>query len=453
MSQSILIRNAKLCLPEGIRQGDLLIEDGRISHIGTISPTENRSGMEIDAEGQYVLPGFIDMHIHVDDAINGVPLADSYESASRLAIQNGITTIYSFITQGKNEAMQAAVGRAVQKAQGCSYTDIGWHLTPLQWDAPSMAYLETLILRGFKTFKFYTTYKEGGLYLDYKKIEKLAGRLKQNDVRILVHCEDEHILERRQSRNFNFNDPESHAEMRPPEAEFEAIRRIIYIAARTGARFHIVHVSTTEGLELIEKEGRSYGVTCETAPHYFLLDRHKLSCKSGHYYLCTPPLREPSNRHQMMAYAKDARFDCFATDHCAFSLEEKERCKHDLRYVPKGIAGLGALAPSVFELYRTKGDSGMIMLLKTLCENPAKINGIFPRKGALKAGSDGDVVILKEGVFERSFRSTLSDSFEPYPNFKTRLHIAHVIKNGVPMVQNNQLTDHAAMKGKRLCLT
>ncbi|MBD3224208.1 MAG: amidohydrolase family protein [Caldithrix sp.] len=449
MSQKVIVRNGKLCHPHGIRREDILMQNGRIARIGKISENEYQSAEVIDAMDHYVLPGLIDMHTHVDDAINGVALADTYDSASRLAIQNGITTLFTFITQGPAESFDMAIDRAVRKAKGNSYTDVGWHLTPLDWYPPAMERIQTRIQEGFKTFKFYTTYKEAGLYLDYEQIAAIVNRLTKYNVRFLVHCEDEQTLETYRQKSWDLSKPESHADMRPPGAEYEAIRRIIEIAKRSGAKFHIVHVSTTEGLELIANEGRRHGITCETAPHYFLLNRRQLAAENGHRYLCTPPLRQPDTQRGMKTYAQEARFDCFATDHCAFNRKEKDRHKKNLPSIPKGIAGLGSLAPAVFELFHQEGDAGMIKLLKTLSENPARITGLYPQKGILQEGSDADVVILKKGNQSRPFCSSLTNNYEPYPDFETRLHIAYVIRNGEIKVKNNSIINNV-MNGKLL---
>ncbi|MBN2009317.1 amidohydrolase family protein [candidate division KSB1 bacterium] len=431
----ILIKNGFVCLNKKIEPCDVLIADRKIAAIGTDMPQIDNV---IDAARSYVLPGFMDIHTHMADRIGNYELADSYASATKLAVQNGIATIYNFITQSPAETLAAAIEKAQCKAMGNTYCNVGWHLTPTTFNDAAWNEIDDWIAQGFKTFKFYTTYKDAGLYCTYDQIKHIAKRLKQFNITLLVHCEDEYILEQSVPQLDRTN-PFSHTRMRPPSAEWTAIEQIIRIASETGVKIHVVHVSTAQGIERIHAAKSTASITCETAPHYLYLNESRFQDESGHYYLCSPPLRSEQNQQQLLQHARNGWFDVYATDHCPFLKQHKDANKTDIQRVPKGIAGLGALAPMIFELYKQKGYAGIIDMAQKLSANPAKIVGLYPRKGVIEVGADADVVILKDGGTKRKIVSSYSDTFEPYHDFSSTLQVEYVILDGEVVVRDGKM--------------
>lgn len=442
-----LIKNGKVCLKNKIEVCDLLIADGKISSIGADNPEAEKI---IDAKGHYVLPGFMDIHTHVHDKIGGYDLADTYQSATKIAILNGITTIYNFITQPPDETLLAAIQKADHKSKGNTFCNVGWHLTPTQFNESAWEEINDCISKGFKSFKFYTTYKEAGLYSSYEQIKLIANRVKEKDVTILVHCEDEHILQINAS-NIDRANPYSHTLMRPPSAEWVAIEKVLQIAKETGVKFHIVHVSTTKGVELIHSYKLNSAITYETAPHYLLLNEKKLQEETGYYYLCSPPLRSEKNRSELYQQAQDGLIDVYATDHCPFLKRDKDVNKENIQKTPKGIAGLGALVPLIFQLYKGKGDAGISELSQRLSKNPAKVVGLYPRKGIIKVGADADLVILKDSDQKKEVVSSFSDTYQPYHDFYSTLQIKSVFLEGKLVVENDKIVEPNRPLGK-ICL-
>ena len=433
--KKMLIKNGRVCLGNTIEKCDLLIVNGKIASIDQDHAAVDET---VDAAGMYVLPGFIDMHTHVDDTIGGFELADTYESATRLAVQNGITTIYSFVTQSSDETLGEAVHRVCLKAEGNTHCHVGWHLTPTHWDDDSWEEVLHWVPVDFRTLKLYTTYREAGLYSSYERIKSIAEKLKDMGVTILVHCEDEAELDIHLTE-IDMSDPFSHTLMRPPAAEHAAIAQVIRIARETGVRFHIVHVSTAEGVEMIRDNRSTARITCETAPHYLFLNEETLRGEEGHYYLCSPPLRSEYNRERLVRLAREGCIDVYATDHCAFAKRHKDMNRADLRRTPKGIAGLGALVPLMYEMHREKGASGMLELSQRLSANPARVTGLYPKKGVIEPGADADLVICEDGGEKRRIVSSLSDTYEPYPDFSTTLRVHSVCLNGEWAVHESRL--------------
>ncbi len=184
----MLIRGGTVWTPTGPQRADVRTDGGRIAEVGTLAPRADED--VIDAAGLHVLPGMADVHVHADDRIGIRDLADTFETASRLAIRTGVTTIAGFVTQRPGETLVQAVERVLARADGRTFCDVAFHLTPTAWpwDWPEV---ERLVAAGFSTFKLYTTYREAGLYTDYARLAEVMGRLAALGARLLVHCEDD----------------------------------------------------------------------------------------------------------------------------------------------------------------------------------------------------------------------------------------------------------------------
>ncbi len=288
--------------------------------------------------------------------------------------------------------------------------------------------------RGCVTFKLYTTYRDAGLYTDYGRLREVMTRLAALGARLLLHCEDDAVLERAGRAFAGPGRPTSHPLLRPEEAETGAIRRVLELVAATGCRTHVVHVSTAEGARLVAEARRRLPVTCETAPHYLALDGSWLEREDGHRWLCTPPLRSAATRDALLGIVREGGVDLLATDHCAFSRADKDVHRDDPLRVPRGVAGIGALVPLAFELLLER--TGAAGLVRLLAETPARLLGVFPRRGALAPGADGDLVVLRPGGPRRPVVSTVADAHETYPGFTTGLEVRAVLLGGEWMVRD-----------------
>jgi dihydropyrimidinase len=432
----LLIRGGTVWGENGGRRADVRIEGERIVEVGTLRPV---AGEEVlDAGALDVLPGMIDAHVHIDDRIGRYELADTFPTASEIAARTGITALAGFATQRPGEALRAAVERCVARARGRSTCDFTFHITPTvwPWDWDEVA---GLIGRGFSTFKLYTTYREAGLYTDYARLREVMTRLAPLGGRLLVHCEDDGILAAEAGRALDPADARGHGWLRPEAAEVSAIRKVMELAAATGCRAHVVHVSTAEGAAAVADARARCAVSCETAPHYLALEESALAGENGHRFLCTPPLRCAATRRRMEAAASSAAFDLFATDHCAFSTTDKDADRGEFRLVPKGLAGLGALVPLVFELLVRHHALPLSELVRRLAANPARLLGVYPRKGTIAPGSDADLVVLDRNGPARAVVSSLADCHETYPGRTTTLAFRHVLAHGREIVRDGGL--------------
>ena len=446
----ILIRNGKVCFEKTVERADVLVENGRIADVGVL-PDHIDGARVIDATRLFVLPGFIDIHTHLDDQIGRFYLADTYESGTRVAVQNGITTLFTFITQTpRDRSLSTAIRSAMGKAMGHCYCDYRWHITPTTFDETNHGCIEAALETGLHSIKLYTTYKEAGIFSDYQQVEAIVRRYAPRGAQFLVHCEDEDVLNRAKVGPLDLSQPFTHTLMRPKVAEIAAIAAVLKIAAKYEARVHIVHVSTPEGVELVERARRDAPVTCETAPQYLWLNDSWLQRPDGHRWLCTPPLRSAADQLRLRALAARGAIDLFATDHCAFRKAHKDDWNLDLRNVPNGIAGIGALPHLAYALLQPLGDDALVQLAQRLATVPAKAFRLYLRKGAIKVGSDADLSIVNIHGKPRAIQSSLADAYETYPGRTTTLDFKYVLVRGEVVVSNNQLIDGCLPRGN-LC--
>jgi dihydropyrimidinase len=433
-----LIRNGRAALPDRVQDADVLVEDGRIAAVGQLGDvTADRI---IEAAGCYVLPGLMDFHTHVDDQIGRFYLADTYESGTRAALQNGITTLCTFVTQGPGQSLPQAMAAARSKAEGRSHCDVLWHLTPTSFEPAELRALETLLAAGYRTLKLYTTYKAAGIFASYGRIEDLFRRLGPLGAQFMVHCEDDAIIAAVDPAGLDLRDAHSHTLLRPEQAEVEAIQRVVDLALTYRAALHVVHVSTAEGAEILVRNRPLGKLSFETCPQYLVLDDTWLQRPEGHHWLCSPPLRACRPRLRELARAGAA--DILATDHCAFRPEDKDDWDgKDLRTVANGLPGIGALPHLAWQLWEDDADRAALGLATHLALNPARRAGVQDRKGALTPGLDADIAVLDPAGPEQPLRSTLVPAFEAFPGFSSRLRFRHVLLRGDPRVEDGRLLE------------
>jgi dihydropyrimidinase len=443
-----LIRNGLLCFEDRVERADLLIRNGTIE---AVAPhIAEHADSTVEAEGAYVLPGLIDAHTHIGDRIGPFELADDYRSGTQIAVENGITTIATFVTESAGRHLEDAVCHAQQRAENNSYADYWWHLTPIRFDQPGWEAINRLVSRGFRSFKFYTTYKAAGIYSDYDQLEWMFERMDGQDVQFLVHCEDDEILNEAQRAADVRQGARTHALSRPPRAEIVAIREVLRRAVRYTTPVHIVHVSTPGGLDLIDDARASLRVTCETCPQYLFLDESWLAREDGYRWLCSPPLRGEEMRSLMADTAANGMVDLFATDHCAFTKGDKDLHRNSIVDVPNGIAGIGALPHLIYSLYAQRSHEPMKELARRLSANPARLLGAYPRKGSLEAGADADLSLCRVGATTRALCSSHADTYESYPGMQSPLVFESVYLRGHEVARGGQLLYPDRRRGESL---
>jgi dihydropyrimidinase len=436
--QDVIVTGGRVVTSAAVTEAAIRIRDGQVAEIGDLLP--RRGELVVSATGCLVLPGVVDLHVHLADDVNGVPLADDLGSGTEIAICHGVTTVCTFATQRAGEDLDGAIERMTDHAAGGIHADIAFHLTPTgdDWDWDGLARLAD---RGLRTVKLYTTYADVGLYTSYPRLEYAMRRLAHLGLGLLVHCEDEEVLRAAAVTGVDPCDPRDHGLLRPAAAEIAAVERVVHAAARSGCRTHIVHVSTAAAAQRVAV-ARSGGapVTGETGPQYLLLDDSALSPPDGHRRLCTPPPRPAAERAALEAAWRRGDLDLLATDHCPFSAADKDAHSGDFRRVPNGLPGVGALLDLAWELVVNRHGDSPARIAACLGEAPARIAGL-ESKGRIDIGSDADLVILDPAGLEREIRPSLSNAWSPWTGRTTSLNVRHVLLRGHEVVRDGALVD------------
>lgn len=321
-----------------------------------------------------LLPGICDFHVHVGETIGGYNLADDWRSLSVLAQKVGIAAIGAFVTEEPTNSLADKYHRMKDAAEREFEGHVHWHLTPTQTTVKDII----PFLKEGCDLKFYTTYKPAGIYRSYDDISHWMQDLSDLKPRLLVHCEDDATVEKFSLR-YQFHSPADHCLRRPEIAENIAVEQILELAVKHQYPVHIVHVSSATSALLIYEAKRDYDfITCETAPHYLIYNEDHLKGSNGHRYLCSPPYRSEQTRGAMVELLQDGYFDIIASDHCPFTIQDKDRYADTPAQVPNGIAGVGTLFSSMYTHFVETNKITLDNLIALTIYNPAKLMNYSP---------------------------------------------------------------------------
>jgi dihydropyrimidinase len=317
-------------------------------------------------------PGVCDFHVHVGEKIGGYTLRDDFLALDEMAEDWGIVAIGAFVTEEPNISLKDKLRGMQDDAAQHFRGHVHWHLTPVSSTPEEVIPL----LKGGCDLKFYTTYKDAGLYSSIERIEFWMKELGDLKTRILVHCEDDGIVSAL-SAAIPFKEPFDHTRRRPAEAEYAAVSDLMEIAVKYSHPVHVVHISSFESAIPVRQAKKSFsGITCETAPQYLLYDEEKFKGPNAHRWLCTPPLRPAAECETLIDYLNEGFFDIIASDHCAFTPADKDRFKDTPEKVPMGIPGLPFLFLLLYQKLVISGRISLDRLLDLCCYRPAELMGI-----------------------------------------------------------------------------
>ena len=398
----LVIRNGKLVTEKGIIEADLAVMDGRIANImpraqdAQSSPTViGESAENIDAAGLYVLPGGVDVHTHLDMPLkNGLKSADDFVTGTIAAAAGGTTTIVDYACQEENGTLKEALDTWKAKAKGAC-VDYGMHMSIVRCDDATLKEMADMVSQGVTSFKIYLVYD---MKLNDEEIYTVLERSAQLGTLVTVHCENAGVIAYRTKKLLaeGKTEPIYHAISRPDRCEGEAVNRVLQISAMADmAPVYIVHNTCRESIKYIE-EARSMGhpVFAETCPQYLFLDdsKYELPDFEGAKYVMSPPLRSKADQEYLWDALKNGTIKVVATDHCPFPFAEKKRGLHNFTLIPNGGTGIEERIPLMYSEGRKRGLS-YTELSKLTATNPAKLFGMYPRKGTIRIGSDADLVL------------------------------------------------------------
>lgn len=391
----LCIRNGTLVSGSRQWKSDILVENGRISAVG--EGLECPGAQVIDARGCYVFPGFIDAHTHLDMECAAGVTADDFATGTGAALAGGTTTILDFATQENGEPLADALAHWHKKADGVSRCNYGFHMAITQWSEDIPRQMEQMCKAGVTSFKVYLAYDN--LRLTDEQVEQVLACAARLGAVVGAHCEDGDAVNRgvaAQKAAGNLS-PAAHPLSRPNRVEAAAVRRFLEMARKTGALAYVVHLSTREGLEEI-RAARAAGQTvfAETCPQYLAFtDRvYRLDGFEGAKFVCSPPIRSAEDRDALWQAVLDGEIDTIATDHCSFRFADQKRLgENDFSLIPNGLPGIEHRPEAMYTLGCVLKGMPVTRLCAMLSENPARIYGMYPRKGSLEVGADADLVI------------------------------------------------------------
>jgi dihydropyrimidinase len=395
---SVLIKGGRVITAADDYVGDVYVEGERISLIGESLDVE--ADKVIDASGKYVLPGCIDPHTHLDMPFGGTTTIDDVESGQIAAAFGGTTCHVDFIIQPKGASFAEAFDEWRGKANGKQLIDMGYHMavTDLR-EGGSLEELATLPDQGITSYKLFMAYK-GALMVDDETLFKTMQVAAETDALVMVHAENGDAIDVlcKQAKAEGKIEPHYHALTRPPETEGEATNRAIQLARVAGCALYVVHVSCREAVEPIAlAREKGWNVFGETCTQYFFIDYTFLERPNfeGAKYVYTPPPRDKANQEVLWAAVRNDVLSAVSTDHCAFLWEgQKTLGRADCYLIPNGAPGIEDRLHMIHEFGVRKGRIGLNRMVELLATNPAKLFGLYPRKGTIAVGSDADIVVF-----------------------------------------------------------
>ena len=398
MGFDTIIANGRVVTATDTYAADVAISDGKIAAIGQNLPRENARHI-IHATGKYVLPGGIDVHTHLDMPFGGTTSADDFETGTRAAAFGGTTTLIDFAIQYKGQTLRHAFDTWMQKASAKAVCDYSFHCIITDLPDAQLHEMNSLVHEGVTSFKLFMAYP-GVFMLDDASIFKALRATGRNGGLVCMHAENGGAIDVlvQQALAEGKKAPKYHALTRPTTAEAEATSRAIALAEMAGAPVYIVHLSCNDALEKVrEARDRGLPVYAETCPQYLYLSLENIDVPGfeGAKYVFTPPLREKWNQEKLWSGLKLDHLQVVSTDHCPFCFkEQKELGRDDFTKIPNGGPGIEHRMSLIYSGGVAQGRFSVNRFVQLVSTAPAKLFGLYPRKGTVAVGSDADLVIF-----------------------------------------------------------
>ncbi|MFD9887586.1 dihydropyrimidinase [Streptomyces alboflavus] len=452
MSTRTLIRGGLVITAAEELHADVLIEDGRIAALaarGTRAAEAWSADRVIDASDKYVIPGGVDAHTHMELPFGGTFASDSFESGTRAAAWGGTTTIVDFAVQTVGRSLREGLDAWYAKADGKCAIDYAFHMILSDVNYRTLKEMDLLVEEGITSFKLFMAYP-GVFYSDDGQILRAMQRSAANGGLIMMHAENgiaidvlvEQALQRGET------DPRYHGEVRKVLLEAEATHRAIQLARVAGAPLYVVHVSAEEAVaELAAARDKGLDVFGETCPQYLFLSTDNLAEPDfeGAKYVCSTPLRPREHQAALWRGLRTNDLQVVSTDHCPFCFTgQKELGRGDFSKIPNGLPGvenrMDLLHQAVLDGHITRR-----RWIEIACATPARMFGLYPKKGTIAPGADADVVVYDPAATQVISAEThhMNVDYSAYEGKQVTGRVETVLSRGEPVIDQREFTGRA----------
>jgi dihydropyrimidinase len=446
----ILIRGGEVVTATDRYHADVLVDGETVSAIG--KHLEVQADRTLDAKGMLVIPGGIDVHTHFELPFGGTFASDTFETGTIAALHGGTTTIIDFAVQGEGEPLQKGYEEWRRKADGKTAIDYGLHMIVRDLPEVRLADMDELVREGVTSFKLFMAYP-GVFMADDATIFRALKRTGENGGFICMHAENGGVIDEliKKALAEGKTAPVYHALTRPPEAEGEATARAIALAEMAGVPVYIVHLSAAHALEKVrEARDRGVPVYAETCPQYLFLseDNYREPGFDGAKYVMSPPLRPKWHQDELWKGLAADDLQLVSTDHCPFCMKEgfqglptqKALGKDDFSKIPNGAPGVETRMSLIFDGGVNGGRISANRFVELTSTAPAKLFGLFPRKGTIAVGSDADIVLFdpKEKWKISAKNHHMRVDYNPYEGREVTGVAATVLSRGEVVIEGGK---------------
>ncbi len=442
MSFDLVIRNGRLADESGERSADIGITDRLIAAVGDGLESATQ---ELDAAGRFVIPGAVDSHVHLGQlSSKGDMTADSFWTGSRSAVHGGTTTVVPFAAQHRGMSIAEVFDDALRRAATEMAIDYGMHLIITDWRAAAPQELTAAAALGLTAVKIYLTYER--LKVEGDQALELIRAATSLGLPVMVHAERDELVSQGRDEMIAAGEfgAASHAHSHSRRAEWLGVTQAIELADRTGAALYLAHISTPEAID-IAKDARASGIAviAETCPHYLLLDEsaYELPMERAAPFLCSPPLRGTADRAGLLERLASGDVAIVASDHSPYTVDQKLPNGPATKFTEaaNGLAGVELRLSLLYTAAVATGHISMHDFVRLTAAEPARLCGMYPRKGSLDIGADADLVIWDESPWTVTW-SGLHDNvgYTPYEAMDLCGAASSVVAGGKVVVTESQ---------------